>query len=33
VALVGATLGAVIITFIGTSYQQYLQARRDARRP
>lgn len=29
-ALVGATLGAVIITFIGTSYQQHRQADRDA---
>ncbi len=30
-ALVGATLGAVVITFIGTSYQQHVQARRGAR--
>jgi capsule polysaccharide modification protein KpsS len=30
-ALVGATLGAVVITFIGTSYQQHVQARWAAR--
>jgi hypothetical protein len=30
-ALVGATLGAVIITFVGTSYQQHRQAVRDDR--
>jgi hypothetical protein len=30
-ALVGATLGAVVITFLGTSFLQHLQARRDRR--
>jgi hypothetical protein len=30
-ALVGATLGAVVITFLGTAFLQHLQARRDAR--